>query len=257
MSGIEIGNNLPPNKKLYFASDFHLGIPDRQSSLQREKRIIRWMDSIANDAHAIFILGDIFDFWFEYKHAIPKGFVRFQGKLAELSDQGIRIYFFTGNHDMWMFNYFTEELDIKVFRKPQSFIINGANFHIGHGDGLGPGDNLYKIQKKVFENKICQFAFEWLHPNLGIGLANFLSLQSKKKAAKKDEPFLGDDEWIYSYCKEIEAEKHHDFYLFGHRHLPLEMQINENSRYINLGEWMNYSTYAKYDGKLCKLLSYE
>ncbi len=155
-------------KKIFFASDFHLGVPDHNSSIQREKRIVAWLNQIKDEAHSIYLLGDIFDFWFEYKRAIPKGFIRLQGKLAELRDAGIPIYFFTGNHDMWMFDYFPKELDIPVFRSPIVLEHNNQRLLVGHGDGLGPGDNMYKLLKKVFNNSICQWLFARIHPNLGI-----------------------------------------------------------------------------------------
>ena len=138
---------LPSGKKIYFASDFHLGVPDHEASLAREKRIIRWLDHVKGDAHSIYLLGDIFDFWFEYKQAIPKGFVRLLGKLAELRDTGMPIYFFTGNHDMWMFDYFPKELGIPIYREPIELVIENHKLMIGHGDGLGPGDTSYKILK--------------------------------------------------------------------------------------------------------------
>lgn len=248
---------IPAGKKVYFASDFHLGAGPASMHLPREKRIIRWLDNIKNDAHAIFLLGDMFDFWFEYKLSIPKGFIRFQGKLAEITDAGIPIVFFTGNHDMWLFDYFPNEFNIPVIRDPQSFSINNQTFHIGHGDGLGPGDYSYKFLKKVFNNRLCQWAFARLHPNLGISLANFWSKRSRIDNNKKEDKFLGDNEWLLIYCKEQEKFKHHDYYIFGHRHLPLDLTVNENSRYINLGEWVNYFTYAVFDGNHLELKTFE
>ena len=249
---------LEPGKKVFFASDFHLGVPDAASSLAREKKIVRWLDSIKTEAQAIFLLGDIFDFWFEYRHAIPKGFIRIQGKLAELTDSGIPVYFFTGNHDMWMFDYFTHELNIPVLRKPVSITIGNQKFHIGHGDGLGPKDHTYKVLKKVFANPVSQWLFARVHPNAGIGLANFWSRRSRISNTKADEIFHGEDrEWLVTYCKETEAQEHHDYYVFGHRHLPLDIKIGEKSRYLNLGEWVNYCTYAVYDGNDLKLEYFE
>ncbi len=248
---------LPPDKKIYFASDFHLGVPNYTSSLAREKRIIAWLDQIKRDAHSIYLLGDIFDFWFEYKHAIPKGFIRFQGKLAELRDAGIPIYFFTGNHDMWMFDYFTKELDIVIYREPQMLHINGKVFLIGHGDGLGPGDSMYKIQKMFFNSKVCQWLFARIHPNLGMGIAQLWSKQSRLANTKREEKFNGEEnEFLLSYCKTIEKETHHDFYVFGHRHLPLDLEVGVNSRYINLGEWVHFNTYAEFDGQAVALKTY-
>lgn len=249
---------LAPGKKIFFASDFHLGVPDAASSLAREKKIVRWLDQIKAEAQAIFLLGDIFDFWFEYKHAIPKGFIRLQGKLAELTDGGIPVYFFTGNHDMWMFDYFTEELNIPILRKPVSVMLGEKKFLIGHGDGLGPKDHTYKALKKVFANPVSQWLFARVHPNAGISLANFWSRRSRISNTKEDEVFHGEDkEWLVIYCRETEAREHHDFYVFGHRHLPLDIPIGEKSRYLNLGEWVNYCSYAVYDGNDLTLRHFE
>lgn len=250
-------DQLPQGKKIFFASDFHLGVPTQEESLIREKKIVRWLESIKTEAHAIFLVGDIFDFWFEYRHAIPKGYIRLQGKLAELRDAGIPIFFFTGNHDMWMFRYFTEELDIPIYRDPVEFQVNGKSFYVGHGDGLGPGDRMYKIWKKVFTNKLCQWLFGLIHPDIGIGFANYCSRNSRLKQKHKEPGFLGNNEWLYIYCMEKESEAHRDFYIFGHRHLPLDLKVNDRSRYINLGEWVNYSTYAEFDGLQLTLKEFE
>lgn len=250
-------NELAPGKKVYFASDFHLGAPSVEASKMREQKIVRWLDEVKQDAAAILLLGDIFDFWFEYKHAIPKGFIRLQGKLAEITDAGIPVLFFTGNHDMWMFDYFPSELNIPILRHPISTNIGSKTFHIGHGDGLGPGDHTYKVLKKVFANKACQWLFARVHPNLGIGVANMWSQRSRISNIKKDDDFLGEDEWLVQYCKEIEATRHHDFYVFGHRHLPLNLSIGNQSRYVNLGEWVNFCSYAEYDGNELMLKHFE
>jgi UDP-2,3-diacylglucosamine hydrolase len=242
------------SKKIFFASDFHLGVPNHAESVEREKRIISWLTSIQAEARAIYFLGDIFDFWFEYKHAVPRGHLRFLGKLAELRDEGIPIVFFTGNHDMWMFDYFTKELGIPVYRKPQVLEVAQHKILIGHGDGLGPGDHFYKLLKKFFDSKICQWLFARLHPNFGIGLANFWSHKSRISNRKREEKFIGEEkEFLLAYCKKMEKMSHHDFYIFGHRHLPLDLKVGENSRYINLGEWVHYDTYAVYDGTSVKL----
>lgn len=240
---------LPNGKKIYFASDFHLGAPNPQKSTEREKQIIAWLNTIQHDAFEIYLVGDLFDFWFEYKHAIPKGFVRLQAKIADLVDSGIPVYFFTGNHDMWMFDYFEKELGVKIFRKPIQKIYQGKRFYIGHGDGLGPGDKGYKFIKKVFAARWSQWLFARLHPNFGIGLANFFSRKSRGATGDSDSHFLGDEnEWLLTYCKEVEAKEHHDYYIFGHRHLPLELSVNNQASYINLGEWLHYNTYAVFDG---------
>ncbi len=246
------------NKKIYFASDFHLGAPNPQKSKERELRVIQWLDIISKDASDIFLVGDVFDFWFEYKHAIPKGFSRLQGKIASLADSGINVHYFIGNHDMWVFNYFEEELGVKMYRDNTDFEFGGKKFLVGHGDGYGPGDYGYKFIKKVFTNPISQWLFGWIHPNLGIGLANFWSGRSRSANSGSDEKFLGEEnEWLAIYCKEILENKHYDYFIFGHRHLPLDLKVGENSRYLNLGEWINYNTYGVFDGKNLELKKFE
>lgn len=235
--------------KIYFASDFHLGAPNETESKAREKKIVNWLDSIKIDAKEIYLVGDVFDFWFEYKHSIPKGFVRLQGKISELTDSGIMIYWFTGNHDMWIFDYIPKELGVQLVRDNVVKTINGKKFFIGHGDGLGPGDHGYKLIKKIFANKLCQWAFARIHPNLGIGIANFWSRRSRKLNAEHDEKFLGEEnEWLVIFSKEYLKKEHIDYFIFGHRHLPLEIKLNEKSTYINLGEWIKYNPYAVFDG---------
>jgi len=244
-------------KLIYFASDFHLGAPDLAASRERELKIIRWLSSIESSAAALFLVGDIFDFWFEYRHVIPKGFSRFQGKLAALADRGIPIVFFSGNHDMWMSNYFKEELGVQVFHDNQEYLINGKKLLVGHGDGLGPGDYRYKFLKKVFRNKVCQWAFRWMHPNVGMAIAQTWSSRSRISNLKYDEAFLGEDEWLWAYCRGVEKTSHHDFYIFGHRHLPLDLEAGPGSRYINLGEWINHFTYGVFDGTKVELRKFE
>jgi UDP-2,3-diacylglucosamine hydrolase len=249
---------LNPGKKIYFLSDFHLGAPDYASSLVREKRITRFLDEIKTDAAVIFILGDLFDFWYEYKKVVPKGFVRILGKLAELTDSGITIHFFVGNHDMWMNGYFEKELNINVFYDPQEFEFNGKKFLIGHGDGLGPGDHRYKFMKKIFRNKFSQWLFGILHPSAGIGLADYFSRKSRAATGSEDEQFLGEDkEWLILYCKEILQKKHFDFFIFGHRHLPIIFNLGNESIYINLGDWIKYNSYAVFDNENVALKYYE
>lgn len=245
-------------KKIFFASDFHLGAPNKLESKKREEKIIRWLEEIRNEASAIFLVGDIFDFWFEYQEVIPKGFVRFISKISELRDQGIPIFFFTGNHDLWMKNYFTEELDIPVFHQPVTLNIEGKKILIGHGDGLGPGDHFYKFLKKIFTYSFFNWLFRWLHPDLGIKIAKAWSGKSRISNIEKDEgSFLGEDEWLWQYCKEIEAKTHHDYYIFGHRHLPLTLAVGDHSTYFNLGEWVSQYTYLEISSTLCELKTFE
>ncbi len=248
----------PKKNNIYFASDFHLGAPNYEESLIREKRIIKWLDEIKNDAKEIYLVGDIFDFWFEYKSAIPKGFVRIQGKIAELTDSGIAIHIFTGNHDMWIFDYLPKELGITLHRDSITKTYNGKKFLIGHGDGLGPGDKTYKMLKAVFASKLCQWSFARIHPNLGIGIANAWSRSSRKSNITYDEVFHGEDkEDLIIYCNEyIKKDPSINYFIFGHRHLPLEVNIGDNAKYINLGEWIKYNTYGVFDGEKMELKTF-
>jgi UDP-2,3-diacylglucosamine hydrolase len=243
--------------KIFFLSDFHLGVPDAATSLQREKRIVQFLDEIKSEAHTIFLVGDMFDFWYEYRKVVPRGYVRLLGKIAELSDAGITMYFFVGNHDMWMKNYFQQELNIPVYFEPQEFVFNNKKFMIGHGDGLGPGDHGYKALKKVFRNPVCQWLFGILPPYIGMGLAGFFSKKSRGGQSHTEEVFLGEEkEWLIIHSKELLKQQHYDYFVFGHRHLPIDYRLSDSSRYINLGEWMNFDTYAVFDGTDMQLKSY-
>ncbi len=246
------------SKKIYFASDFHLGADAKYTSREREQQIVRWLEMIRQDAEAIYLVGDVFEFWFEYSTVVPKGYVRVLGKLAELRDAGIPIYFFIGNHDMWVFKYFEEELNIPTYRQPILREIKGKTFFIGHGDGLGPGDYGYKFIKKIFSNKICQWLFARLHPNFGIKLANFWSGKSRDANLGKDDFKSEEEEWLLTYANKKVEEQYADFFIFGHRHLPLDFTLkNKKSRYINLGEWMNFNSYAVFDGEKLELRFFE
>jgi UDP-2,3-diacylglucosamine hydrolase len=246
------------SKKIYFLSDFHLGAPDHASSLIREKIIVQFLDEIKKDAAEIFIVGDMFDFWYEYRKVVPKGHVRLLGKLAELSDADIPIHFFVGNHDMWMRDYFKKELNIPVYFESKEFERNGKKFMIGHGDGLGPGDHGYKRLKKVFRNPVSKWLFGILPPVAGMGLANFLSRRSRAQTGAAEEVFLGEEkEWLIQHCKEIMKKKKVDFFVFGHRHLPIDYRLTEGARYINLGDWIRYFTYAVFNGENLELRSYK
>ena len=245
-------------KNIYFASDFHLGVNGRLTSAERERQIVRWLDFVSKDAAAIYLVGDIFDFWFEYHTVVPKGYVRLFGKLAELRDSGILIYYFTGNHDMWMFRYFEDELGIPTYRQPIEQEIQGKTFFIGHGDGLGPGDHGYKFLKKVFANPTCQWLFARLHPNFGINLANFFSGRSRALYPEASN-FLGEEgEWLIAFANEKRKTLAVDYFIFGHRHLPIDYVLkNGTSRYINLGEWLYASSYAVFDGEEVKIQFFE
>lgn len=244
-------------KKIYFASDFHLGAPTPEASLEREKKIVRWLDAIQADAAEIYLVGDVFDFWFEYKRAIPKGFVRLQGKIAELTDAGIPVHWFHGNHDMWIFDYIPQELGVTLHKAEIVREYSGKKFFIGHGDGLGPGDRGYKFIKKVFRNKLCQWMFARLHPNFGIGLANLSSRKSRAATGQKDEKFYGEKEMLTQFSRAKLEEEHFDYFVFGHRHYPMKIELNEKSTYFNLGDWINHCTYVVFDGEKLELLKFE
>ncbi len=249
---------LANGKKVYFLSDFHLGAPNEVESRKREDRLVRFLNEARKDAGVIFIVGDIFDFWFEYKTVVPKGFVRLLGTLAQMSDEGIDLHIFTGNHDLWMQDYLAKELNAKVYFEPSQFTFNNKHFLIGHGDGLGPGDNGYKRLKKIFTNPFCQWLFRWLHPDAGIQLANYFSQKSRAKTGNADEIFLGEDkEWLILYTKEKAKTMAVDYFVFGHRHYAIDYKINEKSRYINLGDWIRLNTYAVFDGSSMQLLTWE
>jgi UDP-2,3-diacylglucosamine hydrolase len=249
---------LSSGKKIYFISDFHLGVPDRKSSLEREKKVVRWLNMIRHDVQVLYLMGDVFDYWFEYSHAVPKGYVRLLGKLAELADAGVEIHYFTGNHDMWVFDYLPEEIGLQLHREPIQKEYNGVKFFLGHGDGLGPGDHGYKFIKKVFSNPVSQWLFARIHPNSGIRLMQYFSKKSRIATGDADEKFMGEDkEWLIIHSKEILKKEHFDYFIFGHRHLPLDIKLNDRSRYINLGEWINHHTYAVFDGHTLKLESFK
>ena len=248
---------LPPNKKVYFLSDFHLGVPTPEKSLEREKIIVQFLNEARQDAHTVFIVGDMFDFWFEYRKVVPKGHVRLLGKLAELSDAGIRLHFFVGNHDMWMKDYLKTELAMPVYFGPETFTFNDCSFYIAHGDGLGPGDHGYKAMKKVFRHPVSQWLFSLLPPAIGVGTANYFSRKSRKAQEHIEEKFLGEEnEWLLTYSRQLLQKEQHNFFIFGHRHLPIDFRLSAESRYINLGEWVNFQTYAVFDGKDLVLKSY-
>ena len=244
--------------KIYFASDFHLGTPNHSESIERERKIVSWLSAIQKDASAIYLVGDIFDFWYEWKGAVPKGHVRILGKLAEICDSGIPVHFFTGNHDLWTFGYLEEEIGMKVYRDSIQVEIQGKKCFIAHGDGLGPGDHSYKFLKKIFTSSICQWLFSRLHPNLSFALANYFSSKSRINKSENDAVFKGDsNELLVDYSKEILTLNHYDYFVFGHRHLPLDINLSDKSKYFNLGEWVKYNSYGVLENGILELKFYE
>ena len=249
---------LPVGKKVYFASDFHLGIPDHASSIEREKRLCRWLDEIKADAAQLFLVGDIFDTWFEYKNVVPKGYTRFLGKLAELSDNGLQIEAFTGNHDLWMRGYFQQELNIPVHHEPIIREFNGKKLLIAHGDGLGPGDHGYKLLKKVLRSPLSQWLYRRVHPDTGVGMAGWFSRLGPKHADSAVKEFQGPEkEWLVQFCFDVLKREHRDYFIFGHRHIAIEYPLTDTSTYVNLGDWIRYDSYAEFDGNKLKLKFYK
>lgn len=243
--------------KLYFASDVHLGAGTYDASRTREEKFVRWLDMIKADAAELFLVGDIFDFWYEYATVVPRGYMRLFGKLAELSDAGVKIYFFKGNHDMWMFDYFEKELKATIISNELVIERGGKKFFIHHGDGLGPGDNFYKALKGFFRSPFCQWLFARVHPNLGIGIANRWSRNSRIANSKQEGGKPHEQEWLVTYCNEVLQTTHYDYMVFGHRHLALDLPVGTDTRYVNLGEWVNQFSYAEFDGNDLHLKFFE
>jgi len=239
--------------KIYFASDFHLGSPTKKESLIREKKICRWLENIKNDAKEIYLVGDVFDFWFEYGYVIPKGFERFKGTLSRLVDNGVIIHFFPGNHDLWTFGYLEEELGLIIHKEPLVTTINGKVFYIAHGDGLGSGNVNYKLLKNIFKSSICQWLFSALHPNIGIALAQWWSKKSRKKGGQFDKEKLKIG--LVSYSKKILTNTHVNYFIFGHIHEPIEIELNSESIYINIGDWITHFSFLEFH-KSTLLLKY-
>ncbi|MGP2570491.1 UDP-2,3-diacylglucosamine diphosphatase [Ornithobacterium rhinotracheale] len=254
--GGELMIDIPAGKKIYFASDQHFGAPNETESRAREQKFIQFLNEIKPDTHALFLLGDLFDFWFEYKQVVPRGYLRVLGKLAEFADAGIPIYFFIGNHDLWMRDYLEQELNAQVFSRPQVFVINGKKCFIGHGDGLGPGDKGYKRLKKLFTNPLAKKMFYLLHPDFSLWLGKYLSRKNRYLSGDKDDNFYGDDEWLVQYAKRKLSQAHYDYFVFGHRHLPLEIKLSKQSEYINTGDWLSHFTYAVFEDEKLSLKRY-
>lgn len=238
--------------KIYFASDIHLGFPNPEESLEREKFVVQWMNHIVDDADALYLLGDVFDFWFEYKQVIPRGYTRFLGKLAEIADRGIPIHFFTGNHDVWLFDYLTKEIGIQLYRRPVIHTIDGKTFFIGHGDGLGSRDWSYKLLKKVFTNRVLQWLFARIHPNGAVWFAHQWSNHSRYSKGFEVGDFIPEREDIVRFIKQHEQQKHCDYYVFGHRHIPIYHRL-DNTLYINTGDWIQHFSYAVWNGEQMNL----
>jgi UDP-2,3-diacylglucosamine hydrolase len=251
-------DNNTPNKKIYFASDVHLGHPNIEQARWREHLFVKWLDEIKDDAAEIYLVGDIFDFWYEYKKVVPRGFVRTLGKIAEIADSGIPVHFFTGNHDVWVFDYLPAETGVILHREPIEKEFYGKSFYIAHGDGLGPGDKGYKLLKIAFTSKFLQWIFSRLHPNFALWLAHSWSNSSRRTKGVEAEGFHGEQkEFLYLYAKQLMETKPYNFFIFGHRHLMVDMPLSNSSRFINLGDWLYNFSYGVFDGDTFKLLKYK
>lgn len=243
---------------IYFASDFHLGIPNHAESLERERKLVRWLNQISTDATEVYLVGDLFDYWFEYRSVVPKGFVRLLGKLADMTDQGIQLHIFSGNHDVWMFDYFKKELGATVYHKPIVRKIGEVTIYIAHGDGLGPGDFGYKFIKYIFRNSVCQWLYKRIHPDFADRMARFFSYASRSKNYENDRKFLGEDkEWLLIHSKKISQQQKVNYFIYGHRHLPMEIAVGPDAVCLNLGDWITHFTYAVFDGKTVSLKTFE
>lgn len=246
--------------KTYFLSDLHLGAPYIEDAKGHEARIITFLDSIQEDAKTIYLLGDIFDFWYEYKEVVPKGFIRFQGKIAELCDKGIDVHFFCGNHDMWMFTYFQEEMGVTVHRGPEIITIDNKTYLLAHGEDLGVEDKIFLKLLQVFRSKIAQWMFSTLlHPNLAMRLAHKWSHNSRLKSGQKEtSTYLGEDnEHLVKFAKTYKGDQHIDYFIFGHRHIVLDLMIKKDSRVIILGDWLQHFSYAEVEDGFLALEYFE
>ena len=237
--------------KTYFVSDTHFGSDVFGPSAEREKRFVRWLDSIQTDVKTLYLLGDIFDFWFEYKTAVPRGFTRFLGKIAEMSDSGTEIHYFTGNHDMWIYDYLPVETGVILHREPFVTGISGKTFYLAHGDGLGDESYSFKLIRSIFHNRLCRKLFSMIHPTIGIGLAHIWAKSSRKKESAHPATYSGEHkEHLVLYAKScIQAHPDIDYLIFGHRHILLDLMLGEKSRMMIIGDWLQHFSYAVFDGK--------
>ncbi|MEN8155711.1 MAG: UDP-2,3-diacylglucosamine diphosphatase [Bacteroidota bacterium] len=242
---------------IYFASDLHLGMYPKEESLQRERHFVKWLDEICEDAKELWLLGDVFDYWFEYRKVVPRGFTRFLGKLATLSDQGVEIHIFTGNHDVWLFKYLPEEIGVTIHRKTLTRSWNNHRFMLGHGDGLLRSDWSYRLLQGLFKNRILQWLYARIHPNGSTAFAQWWSKKSRQKQGAWVS-FLGvDKEHQIKYAKKVlQTDPAIEYFLFGHRHVPFWIQLSETSQVISLGDWITNFTYAVFDGEQLHMKKY-
>jgi UDP-2,3-diacylglucosamine hydrolase len=242
-------------KNIYFASDFHLGLDNKLTSMEREKKIVEWLRSIEASCSQLFLLGDLFDYWFEYKESVPKGYVRFLGQLANMADSGIQIHLFIGNHDMWQKDYLKDEIGLNLYYEPRVFTFGDKTFFLGHGDGLGPGDLKYKFIKKFIRNPFLQWCYSLIHPTWGLKLMRFFSQRNDRYNHEiKDIQ----KEWLMQFAEDTLLTQDVDYFIFGHRHVAIDYTLsNSKSKYVNLGDWLDFCTYAVFDGHELVLKQYD
>lgn len=240
--------------RIYFASDLHLGMHPAEESLRRERLFVKWLEEIRDDATELWLLGDVFDYWFEYRKVVPRGFTRFLGKLAALSDQGVRIHLIPGNHDIWIFDYLPREIGMEVHDDPVSRTWNNHRFLLGHGDGLYKGDHMYRILQGIFRNRLMQWFYARLHPNGSMAFAHWWSKQSRMKHGTFGVYLGKEDEHQVQYArKKLQEDPGIEYFVFGHRHIPFDIRIGDSSRVICLGDWIGNFTYALFDGERFQL----
>lgn len=239
-------------KKTYFISDAHLGSLATQDPKEQEKQLCRFLDEIKPQAESLYMLGDIFDFWFEYRNAVPKGFTRLLGKLSELTDNGVAVHFFTGNHDIWCKDYLTKECGVIMHYEPEVVEIEGKTFFLAHGDGLGDRSKSFKFLRVIFHNPFCQWMFRWLHPDLGLPFGLNWAKNSRIKhmqgGTEADPPYMGENhEPLVLFAKHYIKEKPEtDYLIFGHRHIELDLMLTRQNRLLILGDWITQFTYAEF-----------
>lgn len=244
-------------EKIYFVSDVHLGAPALNDNKERELLFVQWLDQISHDVSALFLMGDIFDYWFEYKRVVPRGHTRVLGKIASLTDRGIPVHFFTGNHDIWVFDYLPTETGVILHNSPYLAELEGKKFYLAHGDGLDARDKGYLLLKKIFTSKILQWLYARLHPNFTIGMAYRWSKNSRLSKKVGGPEFVAEEEGIYKFAQSVLEHEPVDYFVFGHRHRLANIPIGTKSRFILLGEWIKTFSYGVYDGRNFELKNFK
>lgn len=246
-------------KNIYFISDAHLGSWAVDHRRMQERRLVRFLDNIKDKAAAVYMLGDMFDFWYEWKNVVPKGYTRFLGKVSELTDMGVEVHFFTGNHDIWAFDYLRRECGVVMHYEPLTVELYGKEFYLAHGDGMGDPDRKFKLIRSIFHNRTCQWLFSHLlHPDWAMSFGLNWAMHSRLKREGAEPPYMGEDkEHLVLYTKEyMKTHPNIDYYIYGHRHVELDLFLTAQTRMMILGDWIGQFTYAQWDGKTLLLDNY-